>query len=146
MSTNFLNKLKTAGKRREKTVEVVIVEKDEEEEIEEVKVKFTVRDMTGNMRDYWDSDAKKRVQFKGKNPDLNTLRTEGQRALLVAMTLVDDETGELAFDFKNSNDLNQIGELSGALLDAIFDESLSLCGLNPKSNKETEGNSEETPA
>lgn len=133
MGTNFLTKLKTAGKRKESTVEYE-------------GQTFTVRDMTGNMRDYWDSDAKKRVQFKGKNPDLNTLRTEGQRALLVAMTLVDDETGELAFDFKSAEDLKQVGELSGGLLDAIFDESLTLCGLNPKSEKESEGNSAETPA
>jgi len=127
MSSNFLNKLKTAGKRKEHTFEF-----DGQ--------KFTARDITGNMRDYWDQDAKKRVQFKGKHPDLNTLKTEGQRALLVAMTLVDDESSELAFDFKSADDLATIGELSGAFLDNAFDEALTLCGLNPGKDEETEKN------
>jgi len=127
MASNFLTRLKKAGQRKE---EAFVFEGAE----------FTVRDITGNMRDYWDQDAKQRVKFKGKHPDLNTLQTEGQRALLVAMTLVDDETKELAFDFKSKDDLTEIGELSGGLLDKAFEKALDLCGLNPQAEKETEGN------
>jgi len=127
MASNFLKKLKAAGKRKEYKFTF------EGEE-------FTVRDITGLMRDYWDSDAKKRVQFKGKHPDFNTLRTEGQRGLLVAMTLVDDESGELAFDYKSDESINELGELSGAFLDKAFSEALTLCGLNPEAEKETEKN------
>jgi len=127
MASSFLTRLSKVGKRKEETFEF-------DGEV------FKVRDITGNMRDYWDADVKKRVQFKGKHPDLNTLRTKGQRALLVAMTLIDDETNELAFDFKNSEHLNQIGELSGAFLDKAFDEAVTLCGLNPEKEKEAEGN------
>lgn len=127
MSTNFLSKLKSVATRKES-------------EFEYEDAKFTVREMTGNMRDYWDSDAKKRVKFKGKNPDLNTLKTEGQRALLVAMTLVDDESTKLAFDFKSDEDLNVIGELSGGFLDKAFDVAIELCGLDPKAAEEAEKN------
>ena len=127
MASNFLTRLKKAGKRKE---EKFTFEGEE----------FTVRDITGLMRDYWDADAKKRVQFKGKHPDLNTLKTEGQRGLLVAMTLVDDTTGELAFDHKSEDSINELGELSGAFLDKAFSEALTLCGLNPEAEKEAEKN------
>lgn len=126
-NTNFLSKLKTVGKRKEHTFEYE-------------GIALTVRDISGNMRDYWDADAKKRVKFKGRNPDLNTLQTEGQRALMVAMTLVNDESGDLAYDYKNTEDLAAIGELSGALLDRVFDEAMALCGMTPAAQEEAEGN------
>lgn len=127
MDTNFLSRLKSAGKRKESQIEFE-------------GCTFIVRDMTGLMRDSWDADAKKRVQFKGRNPDLNTMNLEGQRALLIAMTLVDDTTGELAFDYKSADDLGKIGELSGALIEVLFEEALDLCGISAKSSEESEGN------
>ena len=127
MDTKFFNKLKKVAKRSEKTFEY------EGEQI-------TVREMSGNMRDYYDSDVKKRVTFKGRHPDLNTLNTEGQRALLVAMTLIDPDTGELAFDYKSEEDLKQIGELSADFLDTVFDVSAELCGLSAEAEEELEGN------
>lgn len=127
MGTNFLTKLKTAGKRREI-------------EVEYEGQKFTLRDMTGAMRDFWDQDSKQRIKFKGKHPDLNTMQLEGQRALMVAMTLVDDTTGELAFDYKSAEDLETLCELSGGLLDSLFDSAVELCGIGAKAAKESEGN------
>jgi hypothetical protein len=128
MSTKFLTKLKKAGKQKEDT----LVYEGET---------FTIRDMTGTMRDYWDADSKKRIKFKGKHPDLNTMELRGQRALMVAMTLVDDETNELAFDYESKEDLEIVGGLSGGLLDAMMDKALTLCGLNPKAVEGDEKNS-----
>jgi hypothetical protein len=127
MSTNYFSKLQSVAKRSEK-------------EFEYEGTPITIREMSGDMRDYFDADAKKRVKFKGRHPDLNTLQTEGQRALVVAMTLVDPETKELAFDYKDAEDLAQLGELSASFLDKVFEEAAALCGLSAEAEDTIEGN------
>jgi hypothetical protein len=127
MAPNFLTKLKKAGKR--KSDEVVFEGST-----------FTLRDMSGEMRDFYDADIKSRVKFKGRHPDLNTLDTKNQRAIVVAMCLVDDDTDKLAFDYTNAEDLKQLGELSGALLDFLFEKSMEICGLMPKAAEDAEKN------
>lgn len=127
MSTNFFTNLKNAGKRKESVVEY---EGNE----------FTLRDMSGAMRDAYDADIKKRVKFKGIHPDMNTLDTKGQRAILVAMTLVNTETDELAFDYAKDEDITTLSELSGTLLDTLFDAAQALCGLAGNSEDDAEKN------
>ena len=127
MAPNFFNKLQKAGKRKETTVDYN-------------GAKFTLRDMSGEMRDFYDADIKSRVQFKGRHPDLNTLNTKDQRATVVAMCIVDDDSGDLAFDYQNKDDLKKLGELSGALLDFLFEKSMELCGLMPKAAEDAEKN------
>jgi len=127
MNTNFFNKLKSIAKRNE-------------EEFEYQGLPVKIREMSGNMRDYYEGDIQKRVKFNGRHPDMNTLNTVGQRALVVAMTLVDAETDELAFDYKSKEDLESLGELSADFLDIVFDKANVLCGIAPESQEETEKN------
>jgi len=101
---------------------------------------FTLREMNGNMRDYWDADNQKRVKFKGRNPDLNTLRTEGSRALIVAMTLVDDDTKELAFDYKDAEQLKELGKLASGKMEKLVDAAYELCGIRAEDAKDAEKN------
>ena len=127
MNTKFFDKLKKVAKRAEETFTC-----DGES--------FTVRGMSGNMRDYYDADTQKRVKFKGRQPDMNTLNTVGTRALVVAMTLVDADTGELAFDYENKEDLLAIGELDSNFLDKVFEIGTKLSGLSVVSEKDAEKN------
>jgi len=110
-------------------------------QLKEVKVEaagqeFTVREMTGVMRDFFNADQQKRVKFVGMNPDLNTLDTEGTRGLVVAMTLIDDDTGDLAFDYKSEEDIATIGQWSSSLLEVLVDAAFDICGLSAEEAEE----------
>lgn len=97
---------------------------------------FTLRDMTGKMRDFYELDGRKRVRFKGQNPDLNTLDSSGRRALTVAMVLVNDETKEIHYDYKKKEDLAEISDWGNARLEPLLDAALDLCGLAEEAKEE----------
>lgn len=83
-----------------------------------------VRAMTGTERDAFETG----VQKEG---NVNI------RARLAALTIVDAD-GNRIF---NEKDIEVLGKKSAAALDAIFDVSAKLSGLQPDDVKELEGNS-----
>ena len=114
-----------------------LLKKTKEEKVTlEEGVEVTIREMTGVMRDYYDQNSKDRVQFKGKHPDLNTLNVQGQRALLVSMHLVDDSTGELAFDYLNNEHLAEINGFCASMVEKIVDAAVKLSGLEVEDEDE----------
>lgn len=105
-------------------------------------VGFTLRDMTGAMHDEFEADGRKCVKFKGANPDLNTLDTKGRRALILAMTLVDDDSEELKWDYRDKQAIAAINEFASSMIEPLVDEALDLCGLSAEAQEEAEKKSD----
>jgi len=125
---NLRERLKAVGELKTR-----IVEYEDE--------KFTVQEFSGAFHDEFTRDAKNRVKFigKGKNiqPDPNSYNPSGQKALVVAMGLIDEE-GKLQFDHKKKEDLDFIDSLSNNLNDILKDAILDLSGLTEEAKDEAE--------
>jgi len=111
---------------------------------------FTIQEFSGTKRDEVEKDAKRRIKFtgKGKNitPDINTHNPVGQKAMIIAMGLVDDDTGLLAFEYKNKDHLKEIGGFPAHMQEALSDAILELSGMSPDAEEEAEGKSEQAEA
>jgi hypothetical protein len=97
---------------------------------------FTLRDMDTALRDEFDLDAKKRVKYKGIRPDMNTLNNQGQTALVIAMTMVNDETKQLQWDYKDKQALASIDKITSSISEVLKDTALALCGLSSEAKEE----------
>lgn len=143
------NKLKKLGALKESTIKIKACnckpEKDEKGKLVECECdreQITLREMSGDMRDYYDQNQKDRIKFKGNRPDLNTMNLVGSRAILFAMHVVDDETNELAFDYQNADDLKEISGYSASLVESVIDEAMVLSGLIAAAKDDAEKKSE----
>jgi hypothetical protein len=121
----FQDKIKKAKSRKEETVEVD-------------GVKWLVRAMSGEMRDYFTKDGTARVKFDGQDPDINSYNPIGQRALVVAMGLVDDDSGELAFDYTNAEHITEINTWVSELLKVLEDKISKISGLEKEAKEAAE--------
>jgi hypothetical protein len=121
----FQDKIKKAKSRKEETVEVD-------------GVKWLVRAMSGEMRDYFTKDGTARVKFDGQDPDINSYNPIGQRALVVAMGLVDDDSGELAFDYTNAEHITEINTWDSELLKVLEDKISKISGLEKEAKEAAE--------
>jgi hypothetical protein len=95
-----------------------------------------VRGLTGAERDQFEASI---ISRKGRNTDVNM---QNFRAKLVALSVVDPETGARLFD---DADVGALGRKSAAALQRVFDVAQRLSGLSPQDVDELTKNSESEP-
>jgi len=111
----------------------------QQEEVELGKKKFIVRELDNERNDYWKSDSTKRVKVKMINqkpvPDMSTLDLTGQEVLLVALSVVNPETNEVAFDYKDQDTLNALKKMPTSAIKKIIEVAYRLNGFDKEVEK-----------
>lgn len=95
-----------------------------------------VRGLTGAQRDEWEAST---TVVRGKTAVRDTANA---RAKLVALCVVDHESGEPLF---TRQDVDALGRKSGAALGRVFGVAARLSGLGDEEVDELEGNSSAPP-
>lgn len=93
----------------------------EDVEIPEWEAKVRVKELTAQARDKWEQSN---LEDKGKGQ--MKLRLQNARARLVALSVIDAESGELLF---SDEDVLAIGAQSAAVIDRIYDVAARLSGI-----------------
>jgi hypothetical protein len=113
---------------------------------------FTVQEMDGKARDHYDNMAARSAKIVQKSAngkpkiDFNTIDLSGQRVTIVAMSLINDEKDELAFDYKSKADLDTLSGYPANFLDAIKDKALEVSGIRVDDDEDAEKKSESEEA
>lgn len=90
-----------------------------------------IRELSGSDRDYYEGEM---VTVKvGKDPEMTM---KDARAILVSLSVVDPD-GARTFTI---DDVEKLGELSGAALGRVFDASAKLSGITEADMDELAGN------
>lgn len=100
----------------------------EDVEIPEWDAKVRVRELTSAARDMWEQSN---LDDKGKGQ--MKLRLKNARARLVALSVIDPESGELLF---SGEDVLAIGGQSAAVVDRIYDVAGRLSGISDEDIEE----------
>jgi hypothetical protein len=93
----------------------------EDVEIQEWEAKVRVKELTAQARDRWEQSN---LEDKGKGQ--MKLRLQNARARLVALSVIDAESGDLLF---SDEDVLAIGAQSAAVIDRIYDVAARLSGI-----------------
>jgi hypothetical protein len=100
----------------------------EKMEIPEWEGSVFIRELTGNERDEYELSI--------VDPETNQVNKAGMRAILVVMTLVDEEGNKLF----TLDDVDQVGALSSSALSKIFNKAAKLCGITEEDIADLEKN------
>lgn len=100
----------------------------EDVEIPEWDARVRVRELTSAARDKWEQSN---LEDKGKGQ--MKLRLQNARARLVALAVIDPESGELIF---SDEDVLAIGGQSAAVIDRIYDVAARLSGITDEDIEE----------
>jgi hypothetical protein len=126
---DFLTKLEKVAKLKRK-------------EIQFAGLDITIQEMDGDMNDYFNNDGQKRFKYKGKGKNIEAIPESydhlGHAAMVVAMGLIDGETGNLVFDYKKRKDIEKINSYSPEFRDFLKDEILELSGQTEEAKLEAE--------
>lgn len=95
-----------------------------------------IRTLTGFERDSYESSL---TQQRGKDRIVNL---QNARAKLVALCMVDEQSGERLF---NDREVGLLGKRSAAALDRLFDACRELSGLTPEAVEELTEEFKENP-
>lgn len=98
---------------------------------------IVIQEMDRIAYEAYQTDTMRRVQFNGRHPDLSTYDNQGQGALLVAMTVIDKETGNLKWDWRSQDDLDVIGRFNHRRISVLIDAAARVSGISSEAEEDT---------
>lgn len=107
--------------------------------IEQWQANATLEVMTGAERDAYEAEITGTRIRQGDNT--RTLNLANIRARLVARCLIDPDTGDRLYDWRQPKDLDELGATDSAVLDQLFTAASQLNGITKKDIDELTKNS-----